>query len=94
MFFPNPNIQKFMKATESKGFFCVVYLKDEKKTVYYHKVYTPSKLATFLANRFLWIKIYIDKQDYFYNPKGTNYHAIFDTDNPVTIFNFKQFSKQ
>lgn len=92
MFFPIPNIQKIMKTRESEGFFCVVYFTDTKKTAWYNKTWQPSKLAKSL-NNWLWIKIYINKQDYFSNTKGTNYHAIFDKDNPIQEFTFKPFSK-
>lgn len=81
-----------MKTRESKGFFCVVYFTDTKKTAYYHKVYTPSKLAKTL-NNWKWIKVFIDKNDYFSDTKTTNYHSIFDEDNPITEFNFKPFSR-
>ncbi|MDR4895121.1 MULTISPECIES: hypothetical protein [unclassified Chryseobacterium] len=83
-----------MKTTESKGFFCVVYDKEAKKTVWYNKVWEPAKLASYLSGKnkdWLWIKIYIKKQDYFSNPDS--YHQIFDKDNPVIKFNYKPFSK-
>lgn len=85
-----------MKKTESKGFFCVVYLSEEKKTTWYNKVWMPSKLADYLNKedkKWLWIKIFIDKQDYFSDTKANNYHAIFDKDNPVQQFTFQPFSK-
>ncbi|PTT38371.1 hypothetical protein DBR28_08665, partial [Chryseobacterium sp. HMWF028] len=63
MFFPNSNIQKIiMKTTESQGFFCVVYDMTTKKTVWYNKVWNPSKLADNLTGKnkeWLWIKSYI-----------------------------------
>lgn len=82
-----------MKERESEGFFCVVYFTDTKKTAYYHKVYTPSKLAGTIAN-WLWIKVFIDKQDYYSNTKTTNYHAIFDKNNPVIEFSYRPFLKK
>jgi len=60
------------------------------KTGYYHKVYTPKKLANYLKN-WHWIKGYINKQDYFANPE--NYHFIFNADNPPTDFNYRTFSR-
>lgn len=81
-----------MKTTESKGFFCVVYFTDTKKTCFYHKVDKPFKLAKTLQN-WKWIKSYINKQDYYGDPKANNYYAIFDDENPITEFNFKQVSK-
>lgn len=81
-----------MKTRESKGFFCVVYFTDTKKTCFYHKVYTPSDLAGKLQN-WKWIKIYIHKEDYFSDPKAENYYKIFDDKNPVIVFNYKPFSK-
>ena len=93
MFFPKSKIRKFMKTTESQGFFCVVYFTDTKKTAYYHKVYTPSKLASTLEN-WLWIKVFIDKSTYYANTKTTDYHSIFDKNNPVTEFSFRPFLKQ
>lgn len=81
-----------MAKTESKGFFCVVYFTDTKKTCYYHKVYTPSKLANTLQN-WKWIKIFVDKQDYYADTKANNYFTIFDESNPITEFNFKRFAK-
>jgi hypothetical protein len=82
-----------MKVRESEGFFCVVYFSDTKKTAYYHKVYTPSKLAATLAN-WLWIKVFVDKQDYYSNTKTTSYHCIFDKNNPVTEFSYRPFLKK
>lgn len=81
-----------MKTRESKGFFCVVYFSDTKKTAYYHRVYAPSKLAKYLQN-WKWIKSYVDKQDYYSDPKANNYYSIFDDENPITEFNYKPFSK-
>ena len=82
-----------MKSTESKGFFCVVYFKDTKRTCYYHKVWKPKNLAITI-NNWLWMKCYIDKQDYFNNPKSNNYYVIFDSNNPITDFTFQPFSKK
>lgn len=82
-----------MKAVESKGFFCVVYFWDTKKTCYYHKVWKPLNLSTTISN-WLWIKCYISKEDYFSAPKANNYYRIFDKDNPVESFTFKKFSKK
>lgn len=85
-----------MKTRESEGFFCVAYLKEAQKTVFYNKTWNPSKLANYLSNNgkeWLWIKIYIRKDDYFSDTKGNNYHAIFDKDNLVTNFTYKPFSK-
>lgn len=93
MFFPNPNIQKIMKTKESEGFFCVVYFSDTKKTVWYRKTWQPSKLAKTL-NNWLWIKVYINKDDYFLNPKANNYLAIFDKNNPIQEFTFKPYMKK
>ena len=81
-----------MPKTESKGFFCVVYFTDTKKTCYYHKVYAPYKLASALQN-WKWIKIYLKKDDYYSDPKANNYLSIFDDNNPVAEFNFKRFHK-
>lgn len=81
-----------MKTKESQGFFCVVYFLDTKKTAYYHKVWQPSKLAGFLQN-WKWIKVFVDKQEYYSNTKTENYHTIFDEHNPVTDFNFKPYQK-
>lgn len=81
-----------MAKSESKGFFCVVYFSDTKKTCYYHKVYAPYKLAATLQN-WKWIKVFIDKQDYYADRKTKNYFCIFDEDSPVTVFNFKRFAK-
>ncbi len=81
-----------MKTTESKGFFCVVYFTDTQKTAYYHKVWQPSKLAKALKN-WKWIKSFVDKQVYYHDTKTTAYHAIFDEQNPVTNFTYKNFSK-
>ncbi|RNA63930.1 hypothetical protein D1631_00015 [Chryseobacterium nematophagum] len=86
-----------MKTKESEGFFCVVYLKEIKKTVFYHKTWNPSKLASYLKNNdkeWLWIKVYIKKEDYYSNPTGNNYHTLFDNNNPPTDFNFRPFSKK
>ena len=77
-----------MVTPKKSGFFCVVYFTDTKKTAYYHKVYTPSKLARTLQN-WKWIKIFKDKQEYFANTKTLEYFSIFDENNPVTDFNFK-----
>lgn len=97
MFFPVTNIRIIiMGLQKNEGFFCVVYLKNEKKTVWYKKYWRPSKLANYLTDNgkpWLWVKIYINKDDYFNNTKGTNYHAIFDADNPVTDFTFQPFRK-
>lgn len=82
-----------MKSTESKGFFCVVYFTDTKRTCYYHKVWKPKKLAETL-NNWLWIKCYIDKQDYYTNPKSNSYYKIFDKENGVVDFTFQPFSKK
>jgi hypothetical protein len=86
-----------MKKTESKGFFCVVYLSEEKKTTWYNRVWMPSKLVEYLNKEnksWLWIKIYINKNDYFSNTKASNYHAIFDKDHPVHNFTFRQFANK
>lgn len=83
-----------MKTKESQGFFCVVYFTDTKKTGYFHKVWKPSKLASYYANKWLWIKIYKDKDDYYSNPKANNYYAIFDKENAVYEFSFHPFQKK
>lgn len=82
-----------MKKKESQGFFCVVYFADTKKTAYFHKVWNPSKLANFYANKWLWIKIYIDKNDYYSDRQAQNYYKIFDKNTGVEIFTFQPFSK-
>ena len=82
-----------MKKQQTSGFFCVVYFDDTKKTCYYRKVYTPSKLARTLKN-WKWIKIFINKEDYFNDTKTTNYHAIFDDENQITEFNYRHFNKK
>lgn len=85
-----------MKKTESKGFFCVAYLTNEKKTIWYNKVWKPSKMADYLDKEnkpWLWIKIFLHKNDYFSNPKANNYHSIFDKEHPVQDFTFQQFAK-
>lgn len=83
-----------MKTVESQGFFCVVYFSDTKKTAYYHKVWNPSKLANYLSNKWKWIKIYKDKEDYYTNPKANNYYAIFNEENTVHEFSFHPFVKK
>lgn len=86
-----------MKKTKSQGFFCVVYLSSEKKTTWYNKVWRPSKLADYLNKEnksWLWIKVFINKQDYFSDTKTTNYHAIFDKNHSVNDFTFQPFSKK
>lgn len=85
-----------MKKKESEGFFCVFYLKEEKKTMWYSKVWKPSTVAEYLDKQnkpWLWIKSYIHKNDYYSNPKGNNYYAIFDKDHPVRDFTFQPFTK-
>lgn len=82
-----------MKTKESEGFFCVVYFTDTKKTAYYHKVYTPSKLAGTLQN-WLWVKIFINKEVYYANTKTTDYHCIFDKNNPIREFSYRPFLKK
>lgn len=82
-----------MKKRESEGFFCVVYFTDTKKTCFYHKSWKPEKLAKKLQN-WKWIKVFIDKQTYYSNPKTTDYYAIFDDENPITSFSFQPFSKK
>lgn len=82
-----------MKTNESKGFFCVVYFSDTKKTCYYHKVWNPSNLAAKLSN-WVWIKSYIDKQDYYSDPKLDNYYKIFDKNNSIESFTFQPFLKK
>ena len=81
-----------MKKSESKGFFCVVYFFDTKKTCYYRKVWRPKTLAATLEN-WLWLKCYIDKQDYYMNTKAESYYKKFDKNNPVEDFTFQAFSK-
>ena len=83
-----------MKTKESQGFFCVIYFIDTKKTAYFHKVWNPSKLATYYANKWLWIKIYKDKNDYHSNTTANNYYAIFDETNAVSNFTFHPFTKK
>lgn len=70
---------------KKSGFFCVVYFKEEGKTVYFHKVWNPSKLASYYDKKWLWIKIFLHKEDYF--SKQIPY-KIFDKNNAVTNFNF------
>ena len=82
-----------MKTKESKGFFCVVYFTDTKRTCYYHKVWNPKKLALSI-NNWLWIKSYVSSQDYYSNPKGNNYYAIFDAQNAIRDFTFQKFTKK
>ena len=82
-----------MKKQQTSGFFCVVYFSDTKKTGWYNKSWNPADLARKL-NNWLWIKIYIDKQDYHSNPKANNYYKIFDKDNPIEEFTFKPFIKK
>ncbi len=82
-----------MKSNESKGFFCVVYFMDTKKTCYYHKVWKPKNLAEKLDN-WLWIKCYIDKNDYYSNRKSENYHKILKNDVLVEDFTFQPFTKK
>ncbi len=82
-----------MKTTESKGFFCVVYFYDTKRTCFYHKVWKPKNLASHLEN-WLWIKCFIHKEDYFGNTKANNYYKIFDKNNPVENFTFQPFSRK
>lgn len=79
-----------MNAPKKSGFFCVVYFSDTKKTAYYHKVYTPAKLADKLDN-WKWIKIFVDKSIYFNNTKTLDFTAIFDEKNAVKNFNFNNF---
>jgi len=84
-----------MKTRESQGFFCVVYNTADKKTIWYNKTWNPSKLANYLMDKgkkWLWIKIYIKKQDYLSNPNS--YHSIFDKNNPVIDFNYKPFQRK
>jgi hypothetical protein len=86
-----------MKKKESEGFFCVVYFTLDKKTTFYNKTWNPSKLADYLSRNgktWLWIKIYIRKQDYLSNPQLDGYYKIFDKDNIVSNFTFKQFTKK
>jgi len=80
-----------MKKTESKGFFCVVYFSDTKKTCFYHKVWKPKNLASQLQN-WLWIKCFIKKEDYFSDTKANRYYRIFDKNNPVENFTYQIFS--
>lgn len=85
-----------MEIKKNEGFFCVVYLKEEKKTVWYNKYWKPSKLASYLTANgkpWLWIKVYISKDIYFADTKANSYYAIFDKDNPVTDFTFTSFRK-
>lgn len=82
-----------MKVAESKGFFCVVYFSDTKKTCFYHKVWKPKNLVLKIDN-WLWVKIFIHKDDYFSNPKSNNYYKIFDQHNLVEDFTFQPFSKK
>lgn len=82
-----------MKVAESKGFFCVVYFSDTKKTCFYHKVWKPKSLVLKIDN-WLWVKIFIHKDDYFSNPKANNYYKIFDQHNLVEDFTFQPFSKK
>lgn len=93
---------------KKEHFFCVVYFvhaweeRTDKhgnirkviasaKTAFYNKVDKPYKLAENLGNKWYWIKGYKSKQEYENNK--TNYLFIFDKDNPVTQFNFKNFFK-
>lgn len=83
------------QRTDRKGNMKRVITKGS--TVYYRKVWNPSKLANYFYSQkkeWLWIKIYTDKQDYFSCPKANNYYAIFDENNPVRSFNFSPFKKQ
>ena len=85
------------KKKSSGGFFLVVYMLEEKKTVYYRKWWNPSKLVSYfksIGKEFLWIKIYIQEEDYLVNPKGKNYYRIFDKNNPVEDFNYYKFSNK
>jgi len=45
------------------------------------------------GKEWLWMEVYVNKQDYYSNPQENNYHAIFDIKNPITDFNFKPFVK-
>ena len=81
-----------MKTINSQGFFCVVYDITTRKTVWYDKIWNPSNLAKYLNGKgeeWLWIRSYINKEDYFSNPD--NFYTIFDKDNPITDFNYKPF---
>lgn len=82
-----------MENKKSKGFFCVVYFTDTKKTCYYRKVWQPSKLADALMN-WKWIKVFVSKEDYFANTQGKNYLCIFDDENPVSSFTYQRFLKK
>ena len=88
-----PNKKKF-KRRASGGFFCVVYLSDDKKTVWYRKQWKPSALVKLLEKRgkpWLWIKTYLTENDYI-NDKSS-FYTIFDKNNPVSDFNYYKFSK-
>lgn len=82
-----------MKTTESKGFFCVVYFSDTKKTCYYHKVWKPKNLAHKLEN-WLWIKCFVDKNDYYSNRKAENYFKILRNNSLIEDFTFQPFTKK
>lgn len=88
-----PNKKKF-KRRASGGFFCVVYLSDDKKTVWYRKQWKPSALVKLFEKRgkpWLWIKTYLTENDYI-NDKSS-FYTIFDKNNPVSDFNYYKFSK-
>ena len=88
-------ILKTEERKNSKGEVKTVIV--EGKTVYYHKYWNPSKLWHYLrqvGHNVKWLKIYIDKSDYFSNTKGNNYFAIFDENNPVQDFTYSRFAKK
>lgn len=84
------NKKKYKYKQRRKGFFCVVYFKDDKKTVWYRNVRKPYRLANYYNGRWLWIKIFVDKQTYFSNSKTTDYYAIFDKNNDISVFSYSQ----
>ena len=61
----------------------------EGRTAYYHSQWNPSKLANALTQPILWMKIYLQKQDYKNNKD--NFYKIFDKNNSVHEFTYAQF---
>lgn len=80
-----------VRATEQRqnndGTFRTVI--TQAKTVYYHQVVVPAKLAQSIKD-WHWIKIYHQKEDYF---AGADYAYIFDKENPPRFFSYKNLTR-
>lgn len=77
-----------MKQEKVKGFFCVVYF-ESKKTGFYHSQWNPARLAKGLRNPYIWLKVFMTKDEYLADKN--NYKAIFDKDNPIQEFTFAPY---